>query len=85
MAASLLPPIQSGIGCCTGFGSTEMRSSRQKSPANVTSSSLQHRRMIRIASSVRLPRSRKGTPAASNSRGWSTPMPKAGSIRPFER
>ena len=85
MAASLLPPIQSGIGCCTGFGSTVMRSSRQKSPANVTSSSLQHRRMIRIASSVRRPRSRKGTPAASNSRGWSTPMPKAGSMRPFER
>ena len=85
MAASLLPPIHSGIGCCTGFGSTVIRSSRQNSPANVTSSSLQHRRMMAIASSVRRPRSRKGTPAARNSRSCSTPMPKAGSIRPPER
>ncbi|HEV8676687.1 MAG TPA: transposase, partial [Methylomirabilota bacterium] len=85
MAASLFPPIHTGIGCWTGFGSTVTPSRRQNSPANVTSSSLQHRRMIRSASSVRRPRSRKGTPAASNSRACSTPTPKAGSMRPLER
>jgi hypothetical protein len=85
MAASLLPPIHSGIGCCTGLGRTVMRSSFQNSPANVTSSSAQTLRMIAMASSVRRPRSLKGTPAARNSRSCSTPIPKAGSIRPPER
>ena len=85
MAASLLPPIHSGSGCCTGFGSTVMRSNCQNSPAKVTSSSAQHRRMIAIASSVRRPRSRNGTPAAWNSRSCSAPMPKAGSRRPPDR
>ena len=85
MAASLLPPIHSGNGRWSGFGSTVMRSSFQNSPANVTSSSSQQRRMIAIASSVRRPRSLNGTPAARNSRSCSTPIPNAGSIRPFDR
>src|SRR5438445_75603 len=85
MAASLLPPIQAGIGCWTGLGSTVILSSRQNSPSNVTSSSLQQRRMMASASSVRRPRSLNGTPAAWNSRSCSTPMPKAGSMRPPER
>ncbi|OGL17727.1 MAG: hypothetical protein A3F92_06395 [Candidatus Rokubacteria bacterium RIFCSPLOWO2_12_FULL_71_22] len=85
IAASLAPPIQSGSGCCTGWGRTEIRSSVQNSPAAVTSSSAQHRRMMRIASSVRRPRSRNGTPAARNSRSCSTPTPTAGRQRPPER
>ena len=43
------------------------------------------RRMMVIASSVRRARSLNGTPAARNSRSCSTPMPKAGSMRPPER
>jgi len=85
IAASLLPPIHSGIGCWIGRGRTVMRSSFQNSPANVTSDSSQHRRITWIASSVRRPRSRNGTPAARNSRSCSTPMPTAGRTRPPER
>src|SRR5437899_2384713 len=85
MAGSLLPPIHSGNGCCTGRGSTLMRSSCQNSPANVTGSSAQQRRMMAIASSVRRPRSLKGTPAARHSPSCPTPKPTAGSMRPPER
>ena len=85
MAASLLPPIHSGIGCWTGLGSTVTRSSFQNSPSWVTSSSAQQRRMMVMASSVRRPRSLNGTPAARNSRSCSTPIPTAGSARPPER
>ena len=83
-AASLLPPIQMGGGVCHGLGKTVTRSSLKNSPWYDTSFSVQRRRMIRIASSVRRPRSLKGTPDASNSRGSSTPTPTAGKSRPRE-
>ena len=79
-----LPADPDGRRVCQGLGSTRIRSSLKNSPWKVTSSSVQSMRITRMASSVRRPRSRNGTPEASNSRGSSTPTPTAGNRRPRE-
>ena len=70
------PPTTIGTLPPTGFGFDSARSNEQKRPWNVGSSEPHSSRRAATYSSVRAPRSAKGTPIASNSSSSQpTPMP----------
>ena len=85
IAASLLPPIQSGRGCCTGRGAIEAASYWKCVPSKVTSSSSHSLTIRSIISSATAPLPRGSRPVARHSGAFSAPTPKAGSSRPLLR
>ena len=84
-AASDRPPTQiGGPPGWTGFGSSTTSVKRVKRPSNDAGDGPQSARQTAMPSSTRAPRSRSGTPAASNSFGNSPPTPTPKTTRPFD-
>jgi hypothetical protein len=83
-ATRVWPPTWMGIVPSTGLGLIMQSSKRTNSPSKLARSCSQSARSAATFSSVRRPRSSKGTPMASSS-SRSQPEPMPSSSRPPER